>query len=126
MAFQAERDKLEETRLALEKRLEGCEIELRDKEEELFLQLERSLRLEDEAEIMRADRDACIAARDRLEREQTSALRQLQLHATQNEMTRRSLERARQDVVRQATAIRSERDALEREVYVYFFFHCKA
>lgn len=65
---------------------------------------------------MRVDRDACIAARDRLEREQTSALRQLQMQATQNEITRRSLERARQDVVRQATVIRAERDELEREV----------
>ncbi|XP_012287406.1 uncharacterized protein LOC105703526 [Orussus abietinus] len=111
----AERERLEETRQLLEKRLEGCEAELRDKEEELFLQLERSLRLEDELERVRADRDACIAARDQLECQQAATLRQLQLQATQNEITRRSLERARQDVVRQATVIRAERDALERE-----------
>ncbi|XP_015609235.1 uncharacterized protein LOC107274520 isoform X2 [Cephus cinctus] len=111
----AERNKIEAARQALEKRLEGCEAELRDKEEELFIQLERSLRLEDEAERVRADRDACIAARDRLECERAAALRQLQLQASQNEITRRSLERARQDVVRQATVIRAERDALERE-----------
>lgn len=84
------------------------------------MQLERSLRLEDEAERTRADRDACVAARDRLEREQTSALRQLQLQATQNEMTRRTLERARQDVVRQATLIRAERDAFEQEVTIFY------
>ncbi|XP_058793294.1 uncharacterized protein LOC131665433 isoform X2 [Phymastichus coffea] len=111
----AERDKLEETRQKLERRLEGCEAELKDKEEELFLQLERSLRLEDEVERTKQDREACIAARERLEREQESALRQLQMQAAQNEITRRSLERARQEVVRQATAIRAERDALERE-----------
>ncbi|XP_011313519.1 reticulocyte-binding protein 2 homolog a-like, partial [Fopius arisanus] len=111
----AERDRLEESRRALEKRLEGRETELRDKEEELFLHLERSLRLDDEIERLKAERDACIAAREQLEREQTSALRQLQLQATQNEITRRNLERARQDVVRQATVIRAERDALERE-----------
>lgn len=40
----------------LEKKLEGCESELRDKEEELFLQLERSLRVEDEIERVRIDR----------------------------------------------------------------------
>ncbi|XP_015127235.1 uncharacterized protein LOC107048540 isoform X1 [Diachasma alloeum] len=111
----AERDRLEETRKALEKRLEGRETELRDKEEELFLHLERSLRLDDEIERLKAERDACIVAREQLEREQTSALRQLQLQATQSEITRRNLERARQDVVRQATVIRAERDALERE-----------
>ncbi|XP_011495535.1 PREDICTED: coiled-coil domain-containing protein 57-like [Ceratosolen solmsi marchali] len=111
----AERDKLEETRRQLERRLEGCEAELKDKEEELFLQLERSLRLEDEVERARQEREVCLEARERLEREQTSALRQLQIQSAQNEITRRSLERARQEVVRQATAIRAERDALERE-----------
>ncbi|XP_012266251.2 uncharacterized protein LOC105691974 [Athalia rosae] len=111
----AEKDKLEERRMALEKRLEGCESELREKEEELFLQLERSLRLEDEVERIRTDRDACVAARDRLERERAAALRQLQLQASQGEATRRTLERARQDVVKQATVIRAERDALELE-----------
>lgn len=55
-------------------------------------------------------------ARERLEREQAAALRQLHIQAAQNEITRRSLERARQEVIRQATVIRAERDALEREV----------
>ncbi|XP_003425083.2 uncharacterized protein LOC100680036 isoform X2 [Nasonia vitripennis] len=111
----AERDKLEETRQQLERRLEGCEAELKDKEEELFLQLERSLRLEDEVERARQEREACLLARERLEREQAAALRQLQIQAAQNEITRRSLERARLEVIRQATVIRAERDALERE-----------
>lgn len=106
---------MEAARQALEKRLEGCEAELREKEEELFLQLERSLRLEDEVERVRTDRDACVVARDRLEHERAAALHQLQLQASQHEITRRSLEKARQDVVRQATVIRAERDALEQE-----------
>ncbi|XP_043509250.1 cingulin-like, partial [Frieseomelitta varia] len=113
--FQAERDKLEETRRSLEKRLEGCEAELRGKEDELFLQLERSLRLEEEMERAKTERDGCLAARDRLERQREVALRRLQMQLAQNEITRQTLERARQDVVRQATVIRAERDALERE-----------
>ncbi|XP_076764449.1 uncharacterized protein LOC143431527 isoform X2 [Xylocopa sonorina] len=111
----AERDKLEETRRSLEKRLEGCEAELRSKEDELFLQLERSLRLEEEVERAKNERDSYIATRDRLERQREVALRRLQMQLTQNEITRQTLERARQDVVRQATVIRAERDALERE-----------
>lgn len=111
----AERDKLEETRRSLEKRLEGCEAELRGKEDELFLQLERGLRLEEEVERAKTERDSCIAAKDRLERQREVALRRLQMQLTQNEITRQTLERARQDVVKQATVIRAERDALERE-----------
>lgn len=111
----AERDKLEETRRSLEKRLEGCETDLRGKEDELFLQLERSLRLEEETERAKSERDSCVAARDRLDRQREVALRRLQMQLAQNEITRQTLERARQDVVRQATVIRAERDALERE-----------
>ncbi|XP_060832954.1 myosin-7B-like isoform X3 [Bombus pascuorum] len=111
----AERDKLEETRRSLEKRLEGCEAELRGKEDELFLQLERSLRLEEEVERAKTERDSCIATKDQLEKQREVALRRLQMQLAQNEITRQTLERARQDVVKQATIIRAERDALERE-----------
>ncbi|XP_034941560.1 uncharacterized protein [Chelonus insularis] len=111
----AEKDRLEETCKELERQLENRETQVREKEEELFLHLERSLRLDDEIERLKAERDSCIAVRERLEREQTSALRQLQLQATQSEVTRRNLEQARLDIVRQATVIRAERDALERE-----------
>lgn len=113
--LKTERDKLQQTRWMLEKKLEGCESELRDKEEELFLQLERSLRVEDEIERVRIDRDTCRSEYDRLERDQAGVLRQLHLHTAQNEITRRSLERARQEVIKQATIIRTERDALEQE-----------
>lgn len=79
--------------------------------------------MDDEIERLKNERDACIAARERIEREQTFALRQLQLQATQSEVTRRNLERARQDVVRQATVIRAERDALEQEVRIKFLLY---
>lgn len=108
----------------LEKKLEGCESELRDKEEELFLQLERSLRVEDEIERVRIDRDTCRSEYDRLERDQAGVLRQLHLHTAQNEITRRSLERARQEVIKQATIIRTERDALEQEVFLFTITYC--
>lgn len=111
----AERDQLEEARRVLEKRLEGCEAELRGKEDELFLQLERTLRLEEEVDRAKSERDNCLATRDRLDRQREVALRRLQMQLAQNEITRQTLERARQDVVRQATVIRAERDALERE-----------
>ncbi|XP_014486118.1 PREDICTED: uncharacterized protein LOC106750338 [Dinoponera quadriceps] len=111
----AERDKLEEARRLLDKRLEGCEAELRTKEDELFLQLEKNLRLEEEVERIKYERDSCLEARKRLDQEQQSALRRLHMQLDQNEITRRSLERARLDVVRQANIIREEKDALERE-----------
>lgn len=41
---------------------------------------------------------------------------QLKLQAEESESTRRRLERARNDVVRQVTAIVAEKDSLEREV----------
>lgn len=100
----------------MDKRLEGCEAELRTKEDELFLQLERNLRLEEEVERTKLERDNYLAARERLDQEQQSALRRLHLQLDQNEITRRNLERARLDVVRQANIIREEKDALEKEV----------
>ena len=51
--MQAERDGLAAARLELEKRLEGRDLELHDKEEELFLQLERVVRLEEDCEKVR-------------------------------------------------------------------------
>jgi hypothetical protein len=40
---------------------------------------------------------------------------QLQRQAAESEATRRGLERARQEVVRQVTAIAAEKDSLEKE-----------
>ncbi|KAM0730204.1 hypothetical protein ACS0PU_004081 [Formica fusca] len=113
--IKAERDRLEETRRNLERRLEGCETELRGKEDELFLQLERSLRLEEEIERAKAEKDSYVAAQNRLEQQRESAFRRLQMQLEENEITRRDLDKARQDVIRQATIIRAERDTLERE-----------
>ncbi|XP_077281907.1 uncharacterized protein LOC143908271 isoform X1 [Temnothorax americanus] len=113
--IKVERDRLEEARRHLERRLEGCETELRGKEDELFLQLERSLRLEEEIERAKAERDSYMEAQHRLEQQRESAFRRLRMQLEQNEVTRRDLERARQDVIRQATIIRIERDTLERE-----------
>jgi len=41
---------------------------------------------------------------------------QLKRQAAQSEATRRGLERARQEVVRQVTVIAAEKDSLEKEV----------
>lgn len=113
--IKAERDRLEEARRHLERRLEGCETELRGKEDELFLQLERSLRLEEEIERAKVERDSYMEAQHRLEQQRELAFRRLRMQLEQNEVTKRDLERARQDVIRQATIIRIERDTLERE-----------
>lgn len=113
--IKAERDRLEETRRNLERRLENCETELRGKEDELFLQLERSLRLEEEIERAKAEKDSYMEAQNRLEQQREAAFRRLQMQLEENEITRRDLDRARQDVIRQATIIRAERDTLERE-----------
>lgn len=48
-------------------------------------------------------------------------LLQLKLQADESEATRRRLERARNDVVRQVTAIVAEKDSLEKEVYYTLF-----
>ncbi|XP_046388246.1 uncharacterized protein LOC124157508 [Ischnura elegans] len=85
-----ELDELRETRRDLEYRLEHTEIEMHDKEEELFLQLEKVVRLEEECE--------------KLKRE-----------AAASEATRRKLEAARWDVIKQMSVVAAERDSLEKE-----------
>lgn len=111
----AERDGLAQARGELEARLRGREEELRDKEEELFLQLERVVRLEEDCEKLRAEKEKFGQLKDQLEREKNEAYRQLKRQAADSEATRRGLERARQEVMRQVTAITAEKDSLERE-----------
>ncbi|KAL1456310.1 hypothetical protein WDU94_001052 [Cyamophila willieti] len=53
--------------------------------------------------------------KNRLQRERDEAYKQLRLQADSSEVTRRKLERARHDVVKQVTAIVAEKDVLERE-----------
>jgi hypothetical protein len=48
--LQAERDGLTRARQELERKLETKELELHEKEEELFLQLEKVVRLEEDFE----------------------------------------------------------------------------
>lgn len=113
--IKAERDDLAAARKELEKRLEGRDQELHDKEEELFLQLERVVRLEEDCEKLRAEKDKYAQMKDALEKEKHEALRRLKQQSREAEATRRGLERARQEVVRQVSAIAAEKDCLERE-----------
>ncbi|GLH04278.1 Uncharacterized protein GBIM_10017 [Gryllus bimaculatus] len=82
-------------------RLRGREQELHDKEEELFLQLERVVRLEEDCEKLRAEKEKFVQWKDQLEREKNEAYRQLKRQAAESESTRRGLERGRQEVMRQ-------------------------
>ncbi|XP_014259352.1 uncharacterized protein LOC106672366 isoform X2 [Cimex lectularius] len=113
--IKAERDSLECTNKELEKLLEAKEALVDQKEDELFLQLEKAIRLEEDCEKLKAEKDKIAEWKDRLEREKNEAYRQLRLQADESEATRRRLERARNDVVKQVTAIVAEKDCLERE-----------
>lgn len=53
--LQAERDGLTRARQELERKLETKELELHEKEEELFLQLEKVVRLEEDFEKVSVD-----------------------------------------------------------------------
>ncbi|XP_066991876.1 uncharacterized protein [Anabrus simplex] len=113
--IKAERDGLSAARLELERKLETRELELHEKEEELFLQLEKVVRLEEDCEKLRAEKEKFAKWKDKLEKEKNEAYRQLKRQAAESEATRRGLERARQEVMRQMTAIASEKDSLEKE-----------
>lgn len=113
--IKAERDGLAAARLELEKRLEGRDQELHDKEEELFLQLERVVRLEEDCEKLRTEKEKFAQMKDALEKEKHEAFRRLKQQSREAEATRRGLERARQEVVRQVSVIAAEKDCLERE-----------
>nr|CAD7197909.1 unnamed protein product [Timema douglasi] len=111
----AERDGLSAARHELERKLEFRDLELHEKEEELFLQLEKVVRLEEDCEKLRAEKEKFGQWKDKLEREKNEAYRQLKRQSSESEATRRGLERARQEVVRQVTVIAAERDSLEKE-----------
>ncbi|XP_018917917.1 uncharacterized protein [Bemisia tabaci] len=113
--IKAEKEILAAAHHELERRLEDREEELRDKEEELFLQLERVIRLEEDCEKLKQEKDKIIEWKERLQKERDEAYRQLKLQAEASEVTRRKLEVARNDVVRQVTAIVAEKDCLEKE-----------
>lgn len=116
LCFQAERDCLIENHHELEKQLVTRDLELHEKEEELFLQLEKVIRLEEDCEKLRTEKDKMVKWKDRLEREKNEAYRQLRIQAETSEITRRNLERARLDAYRQFSEIAAEKDTLEKEV----------
>ncbi|XP_039287260.1 uncharacterized protein LOC111057612 [Nilaparvata lugens] len=101
--IKAERDRLAKSQKELQKRLETRDQEMIDKEEELFLQLEKAVRLEEDCEKVSFNKIYKYVVYF------------LKLQADESEVTRRRLERARHDVVRQVTAIVAEKDSLERE-----------
>jgi len=98
------------------------DLELHEKEEELFLQLEKVIRLEEDCEKLRTEKDKMVKWKDRLEREKNEAYRQLRLQAESSEITRRNLERARLDAFRQFSEIAAEKDNLEKEVLIYIYY----
>uniref|UniRef100_A0A0A9Z1G4 Cingulin n=1 Tax=Lygus hesperus TaxID=30085 RepID=A0A0A9Z1G4_LYGHE len=113
--MKAERDCLAASKRELERQLEGKDVEMHEKEDELFLHLEKAIRLEEDCEKLKVEKEKIGEWKDKLEREKNEAYRQLKLQAEESEATRRRLERARNDVVRQVTAIVAEKDSLERE-----------
>ncbi|XP_050433210.1 uncharacterized protein LOC126841039 [Adelges cooleyi] len=113
--IKAERDSSIDTHHELEKQLVTRDLELHEKEEELFLQLEKVIRLEEDCEKLRTEKDKMVKWMDRLEREKNEAYKQLRLQAESSEVTRRNLERARMDAYRQFSEIAAEKDTLEKE-----------
>uniref|UniRef100_A0A8D9AE05 Uncharacterized protein n=2 Tax=Cacopsylla melanoneura TaxID=428564 RepID=A0A8D9AE05_9HEMI len=113
--IKTERENLILAHKTLERSMEARDLELHEKEEEMFLQLEKAVRLEEDCEKLRAEKDRMEEWKNRLQRERDEAYKQLRLQADSSEGTRRKLERARHDVVKQVTAIVAEKDVLERE-----------
>ncbi|XP_044732327.1 uncharacterized protein LOC123295159 [Chrysoperla carnea] len=113
--IKAERDELAVSKTELENRLKNCQTDLLDKESELFAQLERVVRLEEDCEKLRGEKQKLIEWKDKLEKEKNEAYRQLQIQAKEADAMRNGLERARLEVVRQMTTISQQKDVLERE-----------
>ncbi|GLV32035.1 hypothetical protein CBL_12009 [Carabus blaptoides fortunei] len=110
-----ERDELIYANEQLSKRLEANELVLREKEDEVFLQLEKVVHLEEQCEKLRAEKEKCLQQKDQIGKEKNEAFKLLKVQAQESEANRRSLERARQEVIRQMTAISTEKEWLERE-----------
>lgn len=110
-----------EVQESLERRLESREGDVRSKEDELFAQIERSLKLEEEIERLRTDREFFKGEIERLRKTEMTMKKQLDLQLETSEKTRKILEKARMEVIKQTTIFRAERDAYEREVTDIFF-----
>ncbi|KAI4471792.1 hypothetical protein MML48_1g14263 [Holotrichia oblita] len=110
-----ERDGLLQQREELTRRLESNECMLREKEDEVFVQLERVVYLEEQCDKLKAEVDKYLQQKSQIEKERDEALRLLKEQAKESESTRRKLERARQEVFHHMTKIRNEKENLERE-----------
>ncbi|XP_059474810.1 uncharacterized protein LOC132196286 isoform X2 [Neocloeon triangulifer] len=113
--IKGERDELAKAREELERRVEQRDAQLLDKDEELFLQLEKVVRLEEECDKLRAEKERFLDLQQKLQAERDAALRQMRAQAGQSEFQRRNLERARFDAIHQATLISAEKNMLEKE-----------
>lgn len=110
-----ERDDLIQQREEIAKRLESNECLLREKEDEVFINLERVIYLEEQCDKLRAEKEKLLEQKALIEKERNQTLRLLQEQAKESEYNRRKLERARQEVVHHLTRIKTEKEYLERE-----------
>lgn len=110
-----ERDDLLQQREHLVKRLESNECLVKEKEDEVFVQLERVVYLEEQCDKLKAEKEKCVQQKLQLEKERDQALRLLKEQAKESEINRRKLEKARQEVITHMTKIRDEKEHLERE-----------
>lgn len=70
-----ERDDLLSANEELSKRLEASEMTLREKEDEVFLQLERVVYLEEQCEKLRTEKEKLSQEKEKIEREKNEAYR---------------------------------------------------
>ncbi|XP_060534620.1 uncharacterized protein LOC132707018 [Cylas formicarius] len=110
-----ERDDLIQQRREYASRLESNESLLREKEDEVFVHLERVVYLEEQCDKLRAEKERLLEQKALIEKERDATLKLLREQARESEYTRRKLERARQEVVHHLTKIKSEKESLERE-----------
>ncbi|XP_066156952.1 myosin-8-like isoform X1 [Euwallacea fornicatus] len=110
-----ERDDLIQQREEIAKRLESNECLLREKEDDIFLNLERVIYLEEQCDKLRAEKEKLHEHKALIVKERDETLRLLQEQAKESEYNRRRLERARQEVVHHLTKIKNEKEHLERE-----------
>ncbi|XP_073975137.1 uncharacterized protein isoform X3 [Rhodnius prolixus] len=75
--IKAERDILANSNRELERRLEEKDTEMHEKEDELFLQLEKAIRLEEDFEKLKIEKEKIAEWKDRLEKEKNEAYRQV-------------------------------------------------
>lgn len=110
-----ERDDLVQQRENIAKRLESNESLVKEKEDEVFVQLERVVYLEEQCDKLKTEKEKCIQQKLHLEKERDRALKLLKEQAKDSEINRRKLEKARQEVITHMTKMKDEKEHLERE-----------